>query len=170
MEDKNPAATYGTTPLDLAAQNGHLKVCELIVKNLGKEAPQLNNGSMTHLHNAAYQGSVEIYSLLSNHLTNKNPSNAYGGTPLHVAAIRGHLTMCKFIMDSVKNKNPGNNDNYTPLHNAAANGHRDVCVLILENVQNKIPETLDRITPAMLAIQNNHDELGQLLKKAGQAT
>ena len=78
--------------------------------------------------------------------------------------------MCKFIMDSLKNKNPGNNDNYTPLHNAAANGHRDVCVLILENVKNKMPETLDGITPAMLAIQNNHDELGQLLKGAGQTT
>ena len=66
--------------------------------------------------------------------------------------------------------NPKSLLGYTPLHFAARNGHRDICVLILENVQNKTPENLYGVTPEILAIQYNHHELGQLLKKAGQAT
>ena len=159
FEDNNSAENVGTTPLQMAAKNGHFKDCELMT-------------SYTPLHQAAGfgHGSVEIYMLLSNHLTNKNPSSPDGSgwTPLHMAACKGHLKICEFIMDSLVNKNPANVFNLTPLHVAAIHGNTNVCALILENVQNKTPMTQDGKTPAMLAIENNHYELGQLLKDAGK--
>ena len=134
---------------------GYFKDCELMI------------------HQAAGfgHGSVEIFMLLSNHLTNKNPppANCTGWTPLHMAACKGHLKICEFIMDSLVNKNPANVINFTPLHVAASHGHTDICALILENVQNKMPVTQDGKTPAMLAIESNHCELGQFLKNAGKA-
>jgi len=186
--DKHPKDIKGCTPLYYAAQNGHLEVCEYLIQKfednnsaeiVGKTPLHMfaRNGHLkdcTPLHRAAGfgHGSVEIYMLLSNHLTNKNPSSPDGSgwTPLHMAACKGHLKICKFIMDSLVNKNPGNAINFTPLHVAAIHGHTDLCALILENVQNKMPVTQDGKTPAMLAIENNHCKLGQLLKDAEKAT
>ena len=179
--DKHPKDNEGCTPLYYAAQNGHLEVCEYLIQkigdNVGTTPLQMvarNGHFKDSLHQAAGfgHGSVEIYMLLSNHLTNKNPppSDGTGWTPLHMAACKGHLKICKFIMDSLVNKNPGNAINFTPLHVAAIHGHTDLCALILENVQNKMPVTQDGKTPAMLAIENNHCKLGQLLKDAEKAT
>ena len=150
----------------MAAKNGHLEVCELIMKNIVVWVSQDN--ICTPLHYATFNESVEIYSLLSNHLTNKNPPLFNGNTPLHMAAQKGHLKLCKFIMDSVHNKNPGNSENCTPLHLAAKYGNKDVCELILKNVNNKQPQTLHGITPWKLASENYHYQLAVLLKAGGQ--
>ena len=40
IEDKNPATNNGLTPLHLAAQYGHLKICEIILKNVQDKMPR----------------------------------------------------------------------------------------------------------------------------------
>ena len=49
---KNPQANDGETPFHLAAQNGHFKVCKIIINNLVMKNPPKKNGS-TPLHLAA---------------------------------------------------------------------------------------------------------------------
>ena len=44
IEDKNPGADNGWTPLHCAADNDHLDVCKLIMDNVKDIKPKNNNG------------------------------------------------------------------------------------------------------------------------------
>ena len=44
MTEKNPATNNGSTPLHLAAGNGHLEIFELISKNVTVKNPKRNDG------------------------------------------------------------------------------------------------------------------------------
>ena len=78
LKDKNPRDYDGRTPLYLAAQNGHLEVCRLIIENI--EDPELknphNNYGRTPLDAAASSGHREIVKLIvSNIETDWNKRN-----------------------------------------------------------------------------------------------
>ena len=49
----NPANENGETPLHLAAKNGHLEICELILDGLGKTKNPVDKKGRTPLHHAA---------------------------------------------------------------------------------------------------------------------
>ena len=44
IEDNHPRTTNGNTPLHLAAEKGHIKVCMLIFKRVRIKNPRNNNG------------------------------------------------------------------------------------------------------------------------------
>ena len=44
IDDKNPKDRFGWTPLHMAARNGHLSVCQLIVENVDDKIPTDNSG------------------------------------------------------------------------------------------------------------------------------
>ena len=98
--NKNPKGENGlTTPLHLAARNGHLAICELILRNthsLGEYQ------GWTPFHEAAKSGHGDICNGIVNFLTrknvqNKNPQDDKGITPLHLAAVNGHYDICYLI-------------------------------------------------------------------------
>ena len=108
---KNPSNSRGTTPLHLSARpdyldffsdftsgfplhvsimnggpmNGHLAICELIIKNIDNKNPTDNNGK-TPLHMAAQCGFLDICKLIMKNVEDKNPADYSGETPLHLAA------------------------------------------------------------------------------------
>ena len=49
----NPANENGETPLHLAAKNGHLEICKLILDGLGKTKNPVDKKGRTPLHHAA---------------------------------------------------------------------------------------------------------------------
>ena len=59
LEDKNPADNEADTPLDIAAQKGHLENVNYIVNHLKDKNPAMNDGQ-TLLHIAAQEGHLEI--------------------------------------------------------------------------------------------------------------
>ena len=95
VDEKNPNCLDGISPLHVAAENGHLAICELIMNNL-----EVN-----------YKG---FYN---------SPKTLYGETPLHFAAKNGHLKVCQLFLENCTHKNPKNEFGETPLHFAAQNGH-----------------------------------------------
>ena len=45
VDDKNPAmSNNGVTPLHLAARNGQIEICQLILKNVHDKNPECNEG------------------------------------------------------------------------------------------------------------------------------
>ena len=65
MDDKNPTTNNGVTPLYLAAENGHLEICKLIIENLDDKSPPIDERFIP-LCIAAHNGHLKICQLLMN--------------------------------------------------------------------------------------------------------
>ena len=98
-EDKNPRDSGGKTPLHIAAENGCLDICELIVKNtcVKDKNPRLGNRWVRDLK---------------------------GETPLHLAAKGGHFKVCQLILAYAEDKNPKRRDGMTP----GQLSHKECCM------------------------------------------
>ena len=81
------------------------------------------------LHRAAFRGQMEIYKIIMENVTDKNPPLFHGSTPLQLAAIRGHLQMCRLILDNVGDKNPVDNWGRTPRDLAKIYNHLEIVKL-----------------------------------------
>lgn len=133
------------TPLHLAAKNGNLSVCKLIIENvLDKNPPAWGHkvqialpDQLTPLHLAANNGHFSVCDLIINNTLVKNPKDQYGWTPLHFAAHNGHLRVCKLIWSNFGKSNAYSRDPYdnfgnTPFKLATEFGHEEVKTAILE--------------------------------------
>ena len=139
LQDKNSKLDYlDGTPLHIAAIDGHISVCKLIMKQFAKNNCEKNprdNDGLTTFHFAAFHGRLEICELFMNTIRNKHPRTNKGDTPLHLAARNGHVKVCMLILQSVRCKNPRNHRGKTPLTTARENNQFKVCWL-LEKIWN----------------------------------
>ena len=124
----------------MAAKNGHLDVCRLIMMKLKNTKTALKNKNpagklgMTPLHFATMNGHFDICKLIIANAWNKNPENFCRDTPLHLAAENGHLNIVKLLIGNAKEKMPLNARGLTPLHVAAENNHGEICLFLLESI------------------------------------
>ena len=196
--DKNPIiSSYNiglTRPLNVAAEQGNVELCHLILSYPRKPKPIKEFDSP--LHYAACGGHTNVYKLLTDHYSDPNPCDEAGITPLHLAAFGGHYDLCKLIIESMDNEvNPPSygsqalsltfarlnrllmdqisgiiiSGHMTPLHLAAENGHYSVCKLILEKMsadEERSPVNSDGLAPVELARNNKHWGIVRLLLEA----
>ena len=157
---------YFTSPLHLAAENGHPAVCKLIMEKTIDKNPliPLYTGDNTPLHLAAKNGNFLCCKEIMNNTHEKNPTNSRLLTPLHMAAKNGHLQVCKLIVKTIQNKHPKTqNDEKTPFHLAAEEGHVEVCAMFLglPGFQNYKDENGD--TPFHFAAKKGHIKVCKLM-------
>ena len=94
-EDINPKnGRPGMTPLHMAAKNGHIEICKIILEKIVDKNPK-DNSDWTPLHKAAGNGHVEVCKLILEKVADKNPHAHNGRTPLHVSAGEGHFEVIK---------------------------------------------------------------------------
>ena len=126
--DKNPTVVsrLSVTLFHLAAENGEIELCKLIIPHIDVKNPE-NKIGLTPLHFAAKKGHIEICRLILNALTeDKNPECNHGATPLHLAARYGHLEVCKLFIENIQVKNPRSFCGKTPLQLALISNHSSV--------------------------------------------
>ena len=158
IDDKNPMDTKGTTPLHLAAADGHFAVCLAIINQLEDKNPKDIIGE-TPLHEAARGGHLQVYNALMGQVEDINPKDRDSDTPLHIAAQMGHIQICELILMNTSEKNPSNRFGMTPLHLAAEKGHLDVYKAIVNHVQDKNPSDNKGSTPLHYAAVEGHFDL-----------
>ena len=72
-EDINPKnGRPGMTPLHMAAKNGHIEICKIILDKIVDKNPK-DNSDWTPLHKAAGNGHVEVCKLILERVADKNP-------------------------------------------------------------------------------------------------
>jgi ankyrin repeat protein len=87
----------GDTLLHVAASNGHLDVCQLLIAR-GADPNAASNKGQRPLHYAAGHGHVEVASLLLDHGADiAAVENEHGGTPLDWARFHGHHQMAAYL-------------------------------------------------------------------------
>ena len=65
-------------PLHVAAERGHLNLCQHIVEKTGDFNPVISTDKATALHFAASQGHIEVYQFILDNVDDKNPVDDEG--------------------------------------------------------------------------------------------
>lgn len=162
-DPNKPTADDGTTPLCIAAGNGHAGVVEMLLEDSNTDAnqPKTNDGS-TPLFVAAENGHAGVVSLLLEK-GNADPNLATtddGTTPLCIAAGNGHVEIVTALLKG-SNADPNQAmtlDGTTPLCMAAGHGHGAVVTALLKRGTTDVNQatTDDGSTPLCMAAQEGH--------------
>jgi ankyrin repeat domain-containing protein 50 len=134
-EDVNSSSFgRGSTPLDLASQEGHLETARLLLEHGADTRAQTETGS-TPLHQASKRGHVELARLLVKHVADVGAQTKSGETPLHQASQRGHVEVARLLVEHGADVDPRAQTEFgeTPLHQASQRGHVEVARLLVEH-------------------------------------
>ena len=124
----------GETPLHIAAKNGHLDLCKLMVKR-GLDVDSRDIYGMTPLHFAADHGNFKLFKFIYDNASEKDPKSegCTKNRPLHYAVGGGHLEICRFLIKNSIDKNPAQANGYTAFECAVAKKHVEVSKLFVKN-------------------------------------
>ncbi|XP_041082520.1 protein fem-1 homolog B [Polyodon spathula] len=129
-----------STPLIIAARNGHAKVVRLLLEHYRVETEQTGTvrfdgyviDGATALWCAAGAGHFEVVRLLVTQRANVNHTTVTNSTPLRAACFDGRLDIVKYLVENHANINIANKYDNTCLMIASYKGHTDVVKYLLE--------------------------------------
>lgn len=128
----NARTTNGTTPLHLAAWEGHISVINVLVA-LGAQLDSRTEGGYTPLHCAATSNHVDaIRELVRVRADVSVRESRSGASPLHWAARGGHLEAIAELIEQRAKVDIHDTNQNTPLMYAARHAHTEAVELLLE--------------------------------------
>ena len=141
---------HNNTPIHMAAKNGHLSICELLIKWIENSHPEkikyanaANSQGSTPLHWAAKFGHLAVCQFLVGKVEDTDLENGLGATPLSCAVRNGHSAIFHLLFESIADKssvNKGDSFGITPLHDAAENNLLSLCQTLMKIVDKGDPE------------------------------
>ena len=126
------AREQGWTPLLVAANYGHTKVCELLLDNGSDLEEKYPLTQHTALHLAALYGHESLLRLLLKSKPNLNIRNRRESTPLHSASQEGHLTCVKKLLEAGADQLLPDYQGFLPIHSAADHNHDEVVWILIK--------------------------------------
>ncbi|XP_052400272.1 protein fem-1 homolog B-like [Carassius gibelio] len=129
-----------STPLIIAARNGHDKVVRLLLNHYKVDTEQTGTvrfdgyiiDGATALWCAAGAGHFEVVRLLVSHSANVNHTTLTNSTPLRAACFDGRLDIVQYLVEHKADISIANKYGNTCLMIAAYKGHSDVVYFLLE--------------------------------------
>ncbi|XP_018607883.1 protein fem-1 homolog B isoform X1 [Scleropages formosus] len=133
-----------STPLIIAARNGHAKVVRLLLEHYRVDTEQTGTvrfdgyviDGATALWCAAGAGHFEVVHLLVLHNANVNHTTVTNSTPLRAACFDGRLDIVRYLVEHHADISIANKYDNTCLMIAAYKGHTDVVRFLLEHGAN----------------------------------
>ncbi|KAL3463385.1 hypothetical protein BJX64DRAFT_276514 [Aspergillus heterothallicus] len=144
------------TPLALAAENGHARVVDLLMRR-GADANHIDTYKGTPLCTAGLNGAEEVLRTFLRYQVNINCEDGDGKTPLDLAAAGGHSGCVALLLEySVP---PKTREMNIALPTAAANGHTAVVKLLLEHGADADYRDGDGDSPLIRAAEYGQEEV-----------
>ncbi|KAG5273666.1 hypothetical protein AALO_G00154090 [Alosa alosa] len=133
-----------STPLIIAARNGHEKVVRFLLDHYRVDTEQTGTvrfdgyviDGATALWCAAGAGHFEVVQLLVSHSANVNHTTVTNSTPLRAACFDGRLDIVRYLVEHLADISIANKYDNTCLMIAAYKGHSDVVDFLLERGAN----------------------------------
>ena len=166
LETKTKDGGQITTPLIIAALNGHLNSVKILLRYTEdieargtlKIADQVAEGC-TPLWAAAATGHLDVVKLLIERKAVVESRTSTGSTPLRVAAHEGHLDIVRCLVESGADVNARNDYESTPLMAACYYGHFSVVTYLIDKGGIIDQQFKDGSTALHYAVQWGHFEI-----------
>lgn len=153
-----PAATDQSTPLYIAAAQGHKKLVRLLLNN-GADVDKVTSKGYSPLAIAAQSGFTSIVALLIEKNANINLATCENKTPLYLAASQGYLDIVKILLARHAEVNTLTQYHISPLHVAIMRGYRDIVKVLIKAGANLNEKDETGLTPLALALQQKNYEM-----------
>ncbi|MGH0158275.1 UNVERIFIED_CONTAM: hypothetical protein FKN15_040052 [Acipenser sinensis] len=134
----------GSTPLHLAAQNGHTAVVGLLLSKSTSQLHLKDRRGCTCLHLAAANGHHEMVRGLLGQGAEINDTDKNGWTPLHFASKSGFLETVRFLVESGASVKLECREGRTPIQYAAEENHQGTVSFLLRRNHNTLNLVEDR--------------------------
>lgn len=130
----------GTSPLHLAAQNGHSDAADILLK-AGASRDTRNKVDRTPLHFASIEGHLPIVTLLISNGAEIDAKDLLKMTPLHWSVERGHYDVVEYLLAHGADVNLHSKFDKTPIDIAYDNGHNEMIPLLEKHVHSSRPKS-----------------------------
>lgn len=128
--DARKADRWGQSPLHKAAEAGHVKLCELLLKEAPETVGTADGWGATPLHLACGAGHFAVAGLLIKSGAPVNCQNQRGECPIHLAAARGRYDIVDLLLKNQADGTATTRAGQTPSEKARARGHTDIITLL----------------------------------------
>eukprot|EP00977_Amphora_coffeiformis_P011708 scaffold2832_cov130-Amphora_coffeaeformis.AAC.1 len=134
---------FRLTPLMIAADKGHVKVCKYLIKECGVDVNATNSYGYNALHCAAAKGHLEVVQFLAKSNADGMAVCNTGETALHRAVMFHHVETADFLLENYPQSiHVRNEKGQTPVD--LARKHQTSLVATLEKKAKKIPNPFEK--------------------------
>ena len=165
--DVNVVSKTGYTPLHGAAESGHERVIEVLLKHGARVTADIYG--MAPQHYAAEQGHESVFRRLCSCKADRDAQFlSLCWTPLHCAVSAGRMQMVQGLLDCEANTEAVDFNGLTPLHHAVKSGNRrEIVRLLVDRGANVEAKTEEGYTALSLACRGGHKAVMGLLLECG---
>jgi len=164
----NSKAKDGKTPLILAAERGHPKTCEELIKAI-PNSTLADNVGWNAMHFATLKQKTAVIEIFIKHKLLIDSKTKEGRTPLMIAANKGFTEICRLLL-SKSEIFVTDNAGWNVMHYAAYFEKPEIVEMLLTYKQLLDSTTKSGYTPLMLAAEQGHLEVCKLLLNSGNVT
>ena len=162
--DINLKTNDGMNCLHIAACQGHLNLCKVLIDNNKFDLHMTDNGGRTALHHSAESGNCELVAYFADMGTNTHLKTNDGMNCLHIAASQGHLNICKELIEKHKfDISMADNFGWRALHFSAVIGSYELITYFADMGTDIHVKTNDGMNCLHIAACQGHLNLCKLL-------
>ncbi|KAL8392991.1 hypothetical protein RB595_002977 [Gaeumannomyces hyphopodioides] len=154
----------GRTPLSWAAQDGRLKMAQLLIQG-GANVNEFDGQGYTPLIRAFNNGREVIAQLLID--KGADVQGKFGWMTLTFVSGRGHEAITRLLINNGADVNGRNSSGWTPLACASTNGHEAIARLLIDKGADVNAQNSDSWTPLAYASKNGYEAIARLLIDKG---
>ena len=162
--DIHVKTNHGKNCLHIAALEGHLNLCKMLIDKHKVDANVTDKRGWTAVHCSAKSGNYELVVYFAEMGADIYLKTNDRGNCLHIAALKGHLNLCKMLMDKHKfDLDMTTNQGWTAVHCSAKSGNYELVAYFAEMGADLHLKTNDGRNCVHIAALKGHMNLCKML-------